>query len=188
MTKLNELQQTLKVPKNQRNTFSNFNFRSCEDILEAVKPLLGKATLTLNDEIVRVGDRYYVKATVTLTDGTEIISASAYAREPLTKTKFDEAQVTGASSSYARKYALSGLFALDDEKDADTQENASPQPPKKIADVQKAEIKRLCDELVEGGVPLQTKEEYQTYVFDNTDLLLVEENYASIISKLKAMK
>ena len=117
------IQAELNAPKNQRNSFGGYNYRSCEDILEAVKPLLAKTktTLTITDEIVCVGARYYIKATATLTsnDG-EIVSASAYAREAESKKGMDEAQVTGATSSYARKYALNGLFAIDDNKDADT--------------------------------------------------------------------
>ena len=117
---LNKIQKELKAPKGQRNTFGNYNYRSCEDILEAVKPLLGKATLTLNDEIVLIGDRYYIKATATITDGQASVLVSAYARESLEKKGMDMAQITGAASSYARKYALNGLFCIDDTKDADT--------------------------------------------------------------------
>jgi len=124
METLNKIQKELKAPKSQRNTFGNYNYRNCEDILEAVKPLLGKATLTLNDEIVQVGDRYYVKSTAKITEGTESESVSAYARESLDKKGMDSAQITGASSSYARKYALNGLFCIDDTKDADTKDNS----------------------------------------------------------------
>lgn len=120
---LNKIQQELKVPKNQRNNFGNYNYRSCEDILEAVKPLLEDAVLTINDEIVNIGDRYYVKATAILQTNIKSISATAYAREPIIKKGMDEAQITGATSSYARKYALNGLFAIDDTKDADTMDN-----------------------------------------------------------------
>lgn len=115
------IQSKLNAPKNQKNSFGNYNYRSCEDILSAVKPLLTetKTTLTLSDEIVLVGNRYYVKATATLSDGTESIFTVAYARETQDKKGMDESQITGAASSYARKYALNGLFCIDDTKDAD---------------------------------------------------------------------
>lgn len=122
--KLLLIQAALKCPKNQINKFGGYNYRSCEDILEAVKPLLydTQTTLTISDEIVAVGDRIYVKATATLKDSEtwEIVeSNTAYARESESKKWMDESQITWASSSYARKYALNGLFLLDDVKDAD---------------------------------------------------------------------
>lgn len=122
-----QIQSELKAPKNQRNSFGNYNYRSCEDILEAVKPLLSKAGMyiTLTDDVVAVGEFNYVKATATVTNGTGEISVSALAREAATKKGMDDAQITGAASSYARKYALNGLFAIDDTKDADTQDNRS---------------------------------------------------------------
>lgn len=119
------VQSQLKAPKNQRNDFGGFNYRSCEDILEAVKPLL-KAEglcLTITDDIVMLGDRYYVKATATLTDGERSLPNQAFAREPEERAKMDGSQVTGAASSYARKYALNGLLAIDDTKDADALNN-----------------------------------------------------------------
>lgn len=125
MENLNKIQKELKVSKGQFNSFGNYKYRSCEDILEVVKPLLGQTVLTISDEMVQLGDRYYVKATVTLTEGVEKISVSAYARESLDKKGMDSAQITGAASSYARKYALNGLFCIDDTKDADTQDNSS---------------------------------------------------------------
>lgn len=121
--KLMNVQAKLKAPKSQRNTFGNYNYRSCEDIVEAAKPLLleVRATLLLNDEIVQIGDRFYVKATATFTDieKGEKIEATASAREDETKKGMDLAQVTGSVSSYARKYALNGLFCIDDTKDSD---------------------------------------------------------------------
>lgn len=125
--KLIKIQQSLRAPKNQYNDFGKYAYRSCEDILEAVKPLVAEEglALTLSDELVQMGDRYYVKATVTLTDGTASIQAHAFAREAMTKKGMDESQVTGTASSYARKYALNGLFCIDDAKDADTEEYQS---------------------------------------------------------------
>ena len=122
--KLVAIQSDLKAPKGQKNTFGGYKYRSCEDILEAVKPLLAREGLVLNitDEIVLVGDRYYVKATATITNGTETQTAIAWAREADSKKGMDPSQVTGATSSYARKYALNGLFCIDDTKDPDTDE------------------------------------------------------------------
>jgi ATP:corrinoid adenosyltransferase len=121
---LAKVQAELKAPKGQYNSFGKYKYRSCEDIVEAVKPLLAKhkAALILSDEITLIGDRVYVKATATITLGEERIEAVAYAREPQSKKGMDESQITGTASSYARKYALNGLFATDDTKDADTDE------------------------------------------------------------------
>lgn len=126
LDKLILVQQELKAPKNKKNTFANYNYRSCEDILEAVKPLLSKHGLlmTISDSIELIGDRFYVAATATITDGKETISSKAYARESLEKKGNDASQVTGTASSYARKYALNGLLLIDDTKDPDTDEYA----------------------------------------------------------------
>lgn len=119
------VQSQLKAPKNQWNDFGSYYYRNCEDILEAVKPLLKAEGLFLfiNDDIVVLGDRYYVKATATLTDGERSQSSQAFAREEASKKGMDGSQVTGTASSYARKYALNGLLAIDDSKDADTLNN-----------------------------------------------------------------
>lgn len=124
--KIVAIQSELKAPKGQYNSFGKYNYRSCEDILEGVKPLLTKhgLVLTIQDSIDLIGDRFYVKATATITDGKEQLSTSAYARESLDKKGMDASQVTGATSSYARKYALNGLLAIDDTKDADTMDNS----------------------------------------------------------------
>lgn len=123
MKRIIEIQQKLKAPKNQYNSFGGYKYRSCEDILEGVKPLLAEYSLCLiiKDDIVNVNDRYYIKATATIYDdeGKEIVSSSSMAREELSKKGMDSSQITGATSSYARKYALNGLFAIDDAKDAD---------------------------------------------------------------------
>jgi len=129
------IQNELKAPKGQFNSFGRYKYRSCEDILEAVKPLLHKYSCSLNisDEVVMVGDRFYVKSTATLRKDTgEVISSSvACAREDEAKKGMDGAQVTGAASSYARKYALNGLFCIDDTKDADTDEYTKNTKPEK---------------------------------------------------------
>lgn len=125
ITALRDIQSKLKAPKNQRNTFGGYNYRSLEDITEAVKPLLeeNNCVLTFEDGLEQIGDRYYVCATATLRNETESISTTARAREPLAKKGMDESQITGTASSYARKYAANGLFAIDDTKDADTDEH-----------------------------------------------------------------
>lgn len=125
--KLAKIQIALKAPKGQFNSFGKYNYRSCEDILEALKPLLKEQglVLILSDEIVCIGARYYIKATALLksiNDDNEQIFNTAYAREDENKKGADGAQITGACSSYARKYALNGLFLIDDTKDADTNE------------------------------------------------------------------
>ena len=121
--KIINIQQKLKAPKTQRNNFGNYNYRSCEDILEAVKPLLeeNKCFLVITDEIINLGNRYYVKATAKLIndDGALIAENNGIAREEESKKGMDGSQITGASSSYARKYALNGLFGIDDTKDSD---------------------------------------------------------------------
>jgi len=119
--KLVKIQKELKAPKNQRNAFGKYNYRSCEDILEAVKPLANSedCVVTVSDEVVMVGERVYVKATAMITDGGNEIKTTALAREPEQQKGMNEAQITGSASSYARKYALNGLFAIDDTKDAD---------------------------------------------------------------------
>lgn len=152
MESLKKIQAELKAPKNQFNKFGNYAYRSAEDILEAVKPLLAKynSMLTISDEIVEAGGRVYVKAQCTFTDdkGSSIITA-AYAREPESKRGMDESQITGAASSYARKYALNGMFLIDDTKDADTNAYQSvnnpppPKQPKMITNEQGCQIEDL---------------------------------------------
>ena len=121
MKELINIQSELKAPKSQFNSFGKYHYRNAEDILEAVKPLLKKNNchLTITDEIILIGDRYYVKATAEITNGTEVVVTSALAREEESKKGMDSAQITGATSSYARKYALNGLFCIDDTKDSD---------------------------------------------------------------------
>lgn len=129
---LADIQKELKAPKGQYNKFGDFNYRSLEDILTAIKPLLNGATILLEDEIVLIGDRYYVKATAYINYNGKSIFATAYAREPLEKKGMDSAQITGATSSYARKYAMNGLFAIDDVKDPDTMKPEDKKPEGKI--------------------------------------------------------
>lgn len=119
------IQSEIKAPKGQFNKFGNYKYRSCEDIVEAAKPILHKYgfALSISDEIVNIGNRFYIKATASVSNGKETYSTTAFAREEETKKGMDGAQITGAASSYARKYALNGLFAIDDTKDADATNN-----------------------------------------------------------------
>ena len=146
--KILKIQSELKAPKGQYNSFGKYKYRSCEDILEAVKPLLkeNKMIMNITDELVFIGERYYIKATAVLTDtesGEQFVN-TAYAREDESKKGMDGSQITGTASSYARKYALNGLFLIDDTKDADTDEYHN-QNNKLIT---KTQIKRL-EELVD---------------------------------------
>ncbi|WP_372612932.1 ERF family protein [Halomonas sp.] len=141
--RLAEIQRKLSAPKNQKNMFGGYSYRSCEDILQAVKPLLNGLVITINDDMQVVGDRVYVKATATITDGEHSLSTTAFAREAATKKGQDDSQITGSTSSYARKHALNGLLLIDDNKDADSQDNrqqGQQQAPKtaKAVDVDKA--------------------------------------------------
>ena len=157
------IQSELKAPKNQFNQFGKYYYRNCEDILEAVKPLLKKegCTLYIQDEIVKIDDRYYVKAKVTLVniESGETISTTAYAREEESKKGMDSSQVTGASSSYARKYALNGLFCIDDTKDSDTTNDGKDKAKEEseneeVKRLEKAinSIAKLVKQLQENGV------------------------------------
>lgn len=152
--KLKMIQSELKAPKSQHNNFGNYNYRSLEDINESVKPILDKvgATIVLSDDIVFMGERYYVKATATLydTESNESISVTALARETDVKKGMDSSQVTGATSSYARKYALNGLFAIDDTKDADSEEYKTEDDKRgnakaTIQSITKAQVKEIRD-------------------------------------------
>lgn len=157
--KLLDIQQKLVVSKSKYNKFAEFNYRSCEDILQAVKPLLSthKLLIILNDGIEQVGERFYIKATATLTDGENKIETSALAREPQTpKAKMDESQTTGSTSSYARKYALNGLFALDDNADSD----AANKSDKKQKETEKTITKVQKTTLEKYGVNLEDVAKY----------------------------
>ena len=151
--KLSALILELKAPKSQKNNFGKYNYRSAEDILEAVKPLANKYGLVpkLTDKIVLIGDRYYVESHAIITDGKNTEQASGFAREPESKKGMDESQITGTASSYARKYAMNGLYQIDDTKDAETDEykqQVDSGKPKTIdsnkAKVLKAKIKELA--------------------------------------------
>lgn len=130
--KIIDIQSELKAPKNQYNNFGKYKYRSCEDILEGVKPLLAKHSLlqTIRDELRIIGDRYYVEATVIVSDGeSDPVYATALAREPENKKGMDESQITGTASSYARKYALNGMWLIDDTKDNDVPNEGEKRKP-----------------------------------------------------------
>lgn len=152
--KLAAIQSRLKAPKNQYNSFGKYKYRSCEDILEALKPLANEqgCTITIEDSPIMVGEWHYIQATATLSDGYNSKSVKAYARESETKSGMDSSQITGTASSYARKYALNGLFAIDDTKDADTMDNrqkVEPNPEAKELAKVKAQLKqaKTADEI-----------------------------------------
>lgn len=156
METLKTIQAELKAPKGNYNQFGKYHYRNCEDILEAVKPLCAKydSVLTLSDKPVLIGERYYIEATATLRTPRNCFEVRAYAREEDTKKGMDASQITGAASSYARKYALNGLFCIDDTKDADTpkgepaagaQQNSKQDQNQTISSFQVDEVVELCD-------------------------------------------
>ena len=158
MKELLQIQSELKAPKGQFNAYGKYKYRSCEDILEAVKPILKKnnCTLLLSDSLIYVGERYYIKATATLINAEgKSVSTEAYAREEETKKGMDASQITGASSSYARKYALNGLLCIDDNKDSDTTNTgdnapaapATPAAPAKASKEDNAEVEKAIVEI-----------------------------------------
>ena len=183
---LSRIQQELKAPKNLYNRFAKYRYRNAEGILEAVKPLLNGLALIINDEPVLIGDRYYIKAIVTLTDGEESVSAVAYAREDAEKRGMDGCQLTGACSSYARKYALNALLMIDDSKDSDD-DSLSPKNPanevvnapiddgqvktkKKIPVVANLMRNEIAD--IQERLKLKTYEEARAKVFEWGDELM----------------
>lgn len=190
--KLSNIQEKLEAPKSQHNSFGNYKYRSCEDILNALKPFLKdfSVTVLLSDELVMIGDRYYVKATATITDGTTEISTTAYAREAEDKKGMDASQITGSASSYARKYALNGLFAIDDTKDADTKDNSdAPAAAKKVfgnkaSDKQVYLINKLAEEKSIDDIKGMVMKRFNLKVF--TDL--TSQQASQVIEGLQAKK
>ena len=185
-------QSELKAPKGQYNNFGKYKYRSAEDILEAVKPINAKhgVLLTITDEPVLVGDWHYIKATATITDGTESIVVTAYARESLNKKGMDDSQITGTASSYARKYALNGLYLIDDTKDADTDEyrNQGNQAPKSATQAEignlKKEIIAFSKLMAEQGKDVKPEQVEQT--LNITDYAkLNSEDVKEAVTKLK---
>ena len=198
MSILTDIQNELKAPKKRTNSFGGYKYRSCEDILEAVKPLLKKydVTLTISDTIEEIGGRVYVKATAELRNGENIggYSVTAYARESELKKGMDDSQITGAASSYARKYALNGLFLIDDSKDADTDEYADEAENKRmIAEIGEQKIGKvraaaLEEQLKNAGkdgvnIPVLLSRLHLESLADMT-----EEQHAAIIRQLGGRK
>jgi hypothetical protein len=146
---LQDIQSELKAPKSQTNTFGNYKYRKCEDILEALKPILKKhqAAVVIKDEIVQFGERVYIKATATLMQNGSVIETVALAREPNERKGMDASQITGATSSYARKYALNGLFLIDDSQDPDSSNNGHHESAK----ITGAQLGQLRDLLIYVG-------------------------------------
>lgn len=186
--KLLEIQTRLKAPKGQENTFGHYNYRSCEDILEAVKPLLKdqNCALVICDGIEHIGERYYICAEASLIDAEtgDKVSNKAYAREEENKKGMDGSQITGTSSSYARKYALNGLFAIDDAKDADTdgfrKQTNGPTKAEQAADSKKAD--KINEGFNLGNVEMATEEQIEAIK------AAAKEAKVNIITALKAKK
>lgn len=188
--KLTEVQNELKAPKSKYNSFGKYNYRSCEDILEAVKPILKskRLAMTVKDDVFNIGDRFYIMATVTVFDceSEEKVTTTAYAREDADKKGMDGSQITGSSSSYARKYALNGMFAIDDTKDADSWNTHD-----KDRTVEKKEAERATEEQVAKLRALyKGKEDKLTELLDKYDITnpvqFKRMEIQSVIDKLEA--
>lgn len=182
MEKLNKIQTELVATKDKYNSFGKYHYRSAEGILESLKPLLKEysCTLVINDDIIMHGDRFYVKATATISDGKNTVSASAFAREPENKKGQDESQITGSASSYARKYALNGLFAIDDTKDADaTNTHGKGQAPA-------SEPKRMSNADLKAFMEKMTELELFDYVTEEEKEALKHARDFDLAEKIKA--
>lgn len=190
--KIIKVQSTLKAPKNQRNNFGNYNYRSCEDILEAVKPLLAEngLILTISDDMVMLGNRFYVKAEATITDGENKITNTAFAREEEIKKGMDASQITGAASSYARKYALNGLFCIDDTKDADATNDHGKQEKTPAKQTAKGKETNFNDELVKKRVAqcMASIEKHEGKYEDNGEEYRKVANFANKVYELGYQK
>lgn len=197
--KLLKVQSELKAPKSQYNNFGKYAYRSCEDILESLKPLLAevKAVVTLEDEITQIGDRIYVKAIATFTDieNAEKVAVSAYAREEENKKGMDGSQITGASSSYARKYALNGLFAIDDNKDSDTTNNhgkdknkAETKEKNTGAGLSDAQVKRLYAIAYGVGISREKVKDQIKIKFNKEIKQLTKSEYDTVCNGYEKLK
>lgn len=189
--KVAKLIQDIKAPKGQFNAFGKYKYRSCEDILEAVKPHLNGLILKIDDDIFFIEGRFYLKAIATLTDGKESISSTAFAREEMSKKGMDSSQLTGSASSYARKYALNGLLCIDDSKDADTQDNSeAPRRDYKKEKQLRVEIIERCGVLCADMAPAQKMAWFkETTGLENAKLLeqCNEQRLGAILEKLKGV-
>ena len=189
--KLMTVQTKLRAPKGQYNSFGKYSYRSCEDILEALKPLLGEvgAIVNVTDEIKLIGDRYYVEATASFidTETGERMIAKASAREAETKKGMDDSQVTGSVSSYARKYALNGLFAIDDNKDADSTNTHGKEikPNMTPTGVTEAQLKRLFAIGNKAGIKKEVVEGTVRKIFNCEPKDMTKEQYDNICERLE---
>ena len=189
--KLMTVQTKLRAPKGQYNSFGKYSYRSCEDILEALKPLLGEvgAIVNVTDEIKLIGDRYYVEATASFidTETGERMIAKASAREAETKKGMDDSQVTGSVSSYARKYALNGLFAIDDNKDADSTNTHSKEikPNMTPVGITEAQLKRLFAIGNKAGIKKEVVEGTVRKIFNCEPKDMTKEQYDNICERLE---
>ena len=185
MNVLTQIQTALKAPKSKYNSFGKYNYRSCEDILEAVKPLLAEhdATLTIKDDIVEVGGRIYVKATACIVaPNTTMCEVTAFAREPEEKKGMDSSQITGTASSYARKYALNGLFLIDDTKDPDTDEYKAQTEGVELKKIGKARGEALTKAVTDCGKDMN---KLLAYYHAETAADLTEAQHFEIMKKVK---
>ncbi len=202
--KLIHVQKELKAPKGQFNKFGNYNYRSAEDILEAVKPFNAEKglLLTLTDEPLLVGEWHYIKATASITDGKDTHTVTAYARESETKKGMDHSQITGTASSYARKYALNGLYLIDDTKDADTDEYQQQngrnnqqqyqnqgQNNQSNSNLSDKQIKRLYAIANQAGVTANDVKEVVSKKYGKQEITqLTKKEYDEIYSRLESKK
>lgn len=197
--KLNKIQSELKAPKGQYNKFGKYSYRSCEDILEALKPHLLKygCVVTLTDDMQLIGDRYYLKATATITDAEsgKSVSNVALAREDKERAGMSESQITGTASSYARKYALNGLFLIDDTKDADTDayheqttDEKQKEDPKVAAAKAKAnDVKKLLMK-ISGDKAIAQQVWNEQYKADAGDIVKMNEALIELQDKLRRIE
>ena len=197
--KLNKIQSELKAPKGQYNKFGKYSYRSCEDILEALKPHLLKygCVVTLTDDMQLIGDRYYLKATATITDAEsgKLVSNVALAREDKERAGMSESQITGTASSYARKYALNGLFLIDDTKDADTDayheqttgEKHKEEPKIAAATAKANEVKKLLVK-ISGDKTIAQQVWNEQYKQDAGDIVKMNEALIELNEKLRRIE
>lgn len=195
LEKLSAIQQELKAPKSQYNKFGKYSYRSCEDILEALKPILfkHKCSVTLDDDVVQIGSRYYLKACATIYDAEtgESQSNRAFAREDEERTGMSQSQITGTASSYARKYALNGLFLIDDTKDADTDAYHEQTRADTKADAAKAkakEVKKALVKLAGGDVDAANSVWKSQYKADENDIVKMNAALLEVQEKLKQVE
>ena len=186
-SKLIKIQAELNAPKNKRNKFGNYNYRDLSGILEGLKPLLKETEtiIKIDDEIIMIGDRYYVKATVSLSDGVDGVQVSAFAREGEDRKGMDDSQVTGSTSSYARKYACNGLFAIDDTADADSMDNSDSKNQENWMEKNKMSADQLIiinDLLIEVD-DAEINEKTQTWLLGYKSKIQADK----MITKLKGM-